>query len=902
MIKNKNKKENDITQEKNIEDIEDIKNIEDDELYKKMYSQLYGEEQVEEKEKDKKEGQKNKKTAKEKKKKTKNNLGKKSIKKDGKKIKAKKVSAEERNTSKIIPIKDEENGVFVLNTGEYMDIVKLQCKDLVSASESEVLYDILTLNKWNRSNTDTYKIIGINFPTNTKTQQNFYLKAINMCHKPQLRNILAEKMNELVNIEKNNTDREYYAFIYGNSYRNVVGNTEECIKSLSSANLCSRLSFAKKLQVLFKMANKNTSVYANEKFFDYQRPYDADEQVEMLGYNPYLLSIIQPQGGVSFKDDDYIRTGDGYECCIRIYMYPSVVDRHWLTYIMNIPLALTTVDVRTLDSAEVKRILGKSITEYKSRAVTAKNFPDFNDADERRKELQRLYEEVNSMGEVIKEIVSRIFISAKSKYELDNKVSKILKYLEGNEYKATVLLNESKYEYESMYLSLDIQETEINKRKAFPVTSSTLSAGDPLHFTSLNDMYGSYYGTTTTSGVVGKVIWDGFASDEIRTSYNGCVFGKMGNGKSTLLKKMMRDRGSRGDFIRCLDLTGEYIVLCKMLGGTVISLDGSDGMINFLQINKLGETESDSFTMHLSKLNTIYKFIAPESSHAERIEFENLVRNLYIDKNIIPADATQIDNYNISGLNAEEYPILSDLLSYMEDNMQNVTNKDTKKYYDNIYRVINNLVQNYGKIFNGHTSLKDVVSEQIVVFNLQNLTSLKSEIFDAQLFSALSLCWSNAVKIGSTMKRLVEEKKIPVSDVKHFLLLLDESHKTINSTKPYAVEQVLVYAREGRKYFAGIYLASQSIRDFVPEGTSAEGFDKIKTLFELAQYKFILNQDTDAVDMLSNIFKGQLTATEIKKIPRLDRGQAILSISGSKNITFKVEVTPEELMMFKGGV
>ncbi|MGN0475751.1 MAG: ATP-binding protein, partial [Ruminococcus sp.] len=260
------------------------------------------------------------------------------------------------------------------------------------------------------------------------------------------------------------------------------------------------------------------------------------------------------------------------------------------------------------------------------------------------------------------------------------------------------------------------------------------------------------------------------------------------------------------------------------------------------------------------------------------------------------------DNYNISGLNAEEYPILSDLLSYMEDNMPNITNKDTKKYYDNIYRVLNNLVQNYGKIFNGHTSLKDVVSEQIVVFNLQNLTSLKSEIFDAQLFSALSLCWSNAVKIGSTMKRLVEEKKIPVSDVKHFLLLLDESHKTINSTKPYAVEQVLVYAREGRKYFAGIYLASQSIRDFVPEGTSAEGFDKIKTLFELAQYKFILNQDTDAVDMLSNIFKGQLTATEIKKIPRLDRGQAILSISGSKNITFKVEVTPEELMMFKGGV
>ena len=37
-------------------------------------------------------------------------------------------------------------------------------------------------------------------------------------------------------------------------------------------------------------------------------------------------------------------------------------------------------------------------------------------------------------------------------------------------------------------------------------------------------------------------------------------------------------------------------------------------------------------------------------------------------------------------------------------------------------------------------------------------------------------------------------------------------------------------------------------------------------------------------------------------IPRLERGQCILAINGDKNVTLQVEVTEEELRMFKGGV
>ena len=454
-----------------------------------------------------------------------------------------------------------------------------------------------------------------------------------------------------------------------------------------------------------------------------------------------------------------------------------------------------------------------------------------------------------------------------------------------------------------MYDSFRRQNQLPNKRSGFPVSATTLAGADPFHFTSLNDQYGSYYGTTTATGVNGSVIFDPFAFNSKRRSYNGLIVGGMGSGKSTTLKKMIRDRAARGDYIRVIDVTGEFADLGRALGGEVIALDGSSGILNPLQINKAADTESASFSIHLSKLSTIYRFIAPESTQPERLVFEKLARKLYIQAGIIPEDQSKIDNYNVTELNSSAYPTFSDMLNLAIQLEKTEQDVDTKRFYTNIVRVIENLVQNYGKIFDGHTSIDNIIDSQIVIISIKELTAEKEEVFDAQLFSALSLCWANAVKIGSQMKKWVEDKVIPPEYAKHFLLILDESHKTINASKPYAIDQVLVYAREGRKYFAGIYLASQSIRDYVPEGTSSDAaFNKIKTLFEIAQYKFIMNQDTNAVEMLSKIFKGQLTNTEISNIPRLQRGQVILVISGDTNIMFDVEVTKEELALFKGGI
>jgi hypothetical protein len=58
------------------------------------------------------------------------------------------------------------------------------------------------------------------------------------------------------------------------------------------------------------------------------------------------------------------------------------------------------------------------------------------------------------------------------------------------------------------------------------------------------------------------------------------------------------------------------------------------------------------------------------------------------------------------------------------------------------------------------------------------------------------------------------------------------------------------FSREARKYFAGLIYASHLISDFVPDGSEQTAIEKIKKLFDLTQYKFIMQQDDNNLDTI----------------------------------------------------
>ncbi len=623
-----------------------------------------------------------------------------------------------------------------------------------------------------------------------------------------------------------------------------------------------------------------------------------------------LLEKIQPRGGITFKGDRYILTGGGYEACIRIYAYPHELTDHWMAHICNIKNTIVSVDVASQDIIEVKKNLNKSMREQNMRFRQATDFAEKYDAEKRFLEMEELYHEISSMGEALKNVVVRIFVSDVTWQALEDKIKEITALLESNSFLPTIYLNETKAEWMSMFQTYETQQKELFSQPGQSLQSTALAGGNPFHFTALEDKYGDPLGETPCGG---NVIFDEFEKSSTRLAYDTVVVGNKGYGKSTYLKKRLKARAIRGDFVRTFGTAGEFKDLTHALGGVFLRLDGSDGALNPLEILSIAETQSQSYMLNLSKVSTIYRFLAGagDVTGEDISEFENALGRLYAKFDLIPKDENGHER-RITGLAPDRYPIISDMIVFLDEEIRKLESKalnDMEKpiaekhllSWDRIRTTLENIKQNYGDIFDRHTTIDNITDEQIVTFDISVIKDMKAEVFDAQIFSMFFFCWGNCLTNGKIMKDMWETKKKKWEDIVRFLIIVDEAHTWVNSSKPHVLDQILVAIREVRKYFAGLLLASQSIRDFVPEGSAEKNIDKLKTIFELTQYKFIFHQDANTINLMDRVFGSVLTQSQKDRINKLEMGEAILCIEGDTNIELKVELTPEEEVLFRGG-
>ena len=620
-------------------------------------------------------------------------------------------------------------------------------------------------------------------------------------------------------------------------------------------------------------------------------------------YNPVLVSKIQPQGNLKLDDERYIKTGDGYVSCIMVYSYPAQAGDFWLTRLMDIDGVYSVLDIATEKTVDAQDDIVHSLNELEVRYESAKDDGTRIEAEQNYTLLKNMLTAVKTQGEVIKLIQCRLFVAGRTKQEVDSRVGKTINELESDDFRCAVFLNETEYMYKSLFLPYHKQILERNKRVGNPLPAVSLAGGYPFNFEQLDDPYGFHIGVSSTGG---NVIFDQFQKTVNRLSYDTLIFGKKGSGKSTLMKLMFKNNGIIGNYIRLLDVTGEFSDLAKSMGGSIITLDGSSGIINYLEVFRTAEDEAISFANHLSKMNSLYKYLCPSADEPERNEFEEYVRKLYEVKGLWMSNSTE--HQQITGLPPEAYPTFDDLLELVrsdlyEDFGEHKVNQNLSPYkwrrLENIELTLSNLVNSYGKMFNGKTSIPDLSDKQIIVYNVQNISTLKPEIFNALLFNVMSLMFDDMIRIGVPSKQMYESGK-PTYQIPKLLLMVDEAHKFINTKNPLALDYMIGIVREDRKYFTGLDLASQSIRDFAPENNDSEAVEKLKTLFELTQYKFIMQQESNCKELLRSIFDGQLTESQLKQIPKFGTGECFLS-TGEDILHTYIQITEKEKELFKGG-
>ena len=628
-------------------------------------------------------------------------------------------------------------------------------------------------------------------------------------------------------------------------------------------------------------------------------------QVEKkYNYNPYFLSRVQPQGGINFEDN-IIKKGDGYEVVIHLYDYPNEVEEFWLNAIMNIRNTISTIDIGLEEKGEALKKLGKSIKEQESRYYDSMEYQDKVIAKEEFNTLMTLQEEVLKYGEVIKLIHLRIYVAERTREAVENKVGEILDELEHLNYRGVVLLDEQEYEWQSLFTNFDKQKKFENAREGKGLPSLSLGAGFPFNYTNISDPFGQFLGTTFTGG---SVLFDLFHKDKKRKSYNALLTGMTGAGKSTALKKIILNNYLIGNKIRIIDKSGEFRTLVKRFGGKVVSLDGSSGIINPLHIyptvidEETNEIlEEQCYTDHMSKLSMLYKSLSGNAT-SDIGEFDRVVRKFYIAYGIDISKCTQYKK--------EDYPIMEELLEFTKKELYSDVEKEIVRdnltpsrvnRLENIILILEKLVYTYGKLFNGHSTIDDLSEEQIISYEVGTLYQYENQIFMTQIFSVLTSIWGQATEQGKREKMEYEDNGKPIEDVVKFLIILDEAHNYINANNIDGIRYVLQIIREDRKYFGSILLANQSIKDYVPQDSQSEAVEELKKLFELTQYKFIMQQDNNAIEAIKKIFNGSLTESEINMIPTFEEGECILSIAGMKNIAMQIEITEEERRLFKGG-
>ncbi len=810
----------------------------------------------------------------------------------------------------VFPIRryDSDLDCYVLSDGSYLDLIAIQSKDLVNAPEDDIQFDCGQLTRFLNLYADDLKLISMNFPVNTSVNQAFLKAKMEQTNHPRERAWLQLSISELQKLDRHTSKKEFFLMYFADSADTLDNHRNTIIAALQTGRdgLVQFLSAEKKHQILFKMNNMNTPIRGRKNLSEAPSRKWGRGELQAEEQDLQLLSRIQPQGGITFSELGVIKTGDGYVKILHIYELPDSLGRFWLRKLCNIEGAITTIDIHTEDTAEMKQTINKSLSEQLSRQRNSKNFAEAYDASKRREELAQLYQELDSMGDTMKRVHFRIILSDPVLVHLEERYAKLEKELYADSYAATVMLNEEKREWQSLYQPYRVQHQQPFYVDAHPLNASLIAKGNPFHFSDLQDEFGTFLGWTPCNG---NVIFDEFAKSNTRKHYNSVAIGDMSAGKSTLLKKRLVARAARKDFVRTFDVSGEFSMITEDFGGKVIRCDGKEGMLNPLEILQAGEDERISFTRHIAKLTTFYRCHVPDASDSELIDLQNLLRRFYRSLGLVPELRERI-----TGLSAREYPIFSDLRRFIETEIRETVVEESEglkqvmletelKSLMKIQKTITNITDNYGHIFNGHTSIDNIIDQRVVTFDISTIKDLGSAVFDSQLFNMLSLCWDNCVANGSIMKEKEETGAISFEDVVRFLILIDESHRWINTKKPHLLDLITVYMREARKYFGGIMLASQSIRDYVPEGKESEHIDKLKTVFELTQYKFLMHQSSNALPLLDSAFNNVLTYYQRAEIPKLGMGDVILAIEGERNLKLHVYLDEvNEKPKFKGGV
>lgn len=174
----------------------------------------------------------------------------------------------DKSIVELIPIKyyDSSLDAYVLNNGWYMNFLKINTKDIYSASDDEQNWDNMKFTKLYQTFPGELKYICLNFPTNTMEQQEYWKHKIEITANPSMKKRQQERLYQLEWLQINSTKREFYMVYFTPGIEELKKATLDIMAIMGQGRdgLIEIISQTKKHQVLFKIANKCSQIFAGK--------------------------------------------------------------------------------------------------------------------------------------------------------------------------------------------------------------------------------------------------------------------------------------------------------------------------------------------------------------------------------------------------------------------------------------------------------------------------------------------------------------------------------------------------------------------------------------------------------------------------------------------------------------
>jgi type IV secretory pathway VirB4 component len=771
------------------------------------------------------------------------------------KLKEKLKKKEDKTIKEYIPYKEVWNNVCILEDGNILSGIKINCLNLYLMYEEEQTSKIEQFKKILLSMNYKYQILSMDSKVNLNDNINELKTKLNIEKNVNKQQLLNEDIEyaSLINKVGNIKNRDFYILITDNNENNLKQKLNDLVLKFNAINLRSDILKSDELrELIYNSLNptKSLELYQNENKL----------------INKTFKDKICPFC-FKFNEKD-ILINDIYASVITVNTYPSFVNIAWLSGLSNLENTRMSIIVTPMDSHEVSKTLKKSISEVKTKMINVNDHNDQILLQNQMSDYEELVNKIDRSNEKIVKIGVNFLVYANSREELETLKKEVKNSLISANLNGIDLMFEQENGFK---MCLPLVADNLIKDYGLPIPITTFAASFPFVYETLQDEKDSIILGEDLGGSI--VTFDLWKRTSKRNNSNMTVIGKSGSGKSTMLKKIIRGSWARGVKIIVIDPEREYKDLCLSVKGDWIDCgSGQSGIINPLEA-RIGADDVDNhidIAKHFQIFRTFIKYYFRDLTEYEGTILEDILKKTYIKKDID-------FNTNISNLKPDDYPIMSDLYNELLNEYKESKHNSSREYTNSLEKLVSitkRMTDGADSIlWNGISTVN--AQSDFIVLDIHTLVDSDETVLRTQFFNILSWAWN-----------MVSKSKQPI------ILVVDEAHLLIDPNNKDGIDFLKRTSKRIRKYNGSLIVSTQNMIDFTADEIKRFG----QVIVDNSAYIGVMAQGVKELEALGQMMN--LSDSETNFLRTASRGEMLFVISQDTRIPISIVVRDEEKELF----